>query len=121
MRTIFTVSVSYDARHIWTMYTLRLSNCICKAIRLYFLLVPLFAWIFSVWALLVVGVAYFFLIHRMEDIGFMEKEIDDILDIGGEGSELESGMRRLPSDEPTASPLSAGINPLHHRGPAAVA
>ena len=60
------------------------------------------------WALLVVGVAYIFLIHRMEDIEFMEKEIDEILD--GQESELESGMSRIPGEEPSTSSSLGGIN-----------
>lgn len=60
------------------------------AIRLYYFLVPLFAWIFSVWVLAVVGLMYLFMINKLEDISFLEKEIYEIM--GGEGEESEKDV-----------------------------
>ena len=49
------------------------------ALRLYFLIIPLFAWIFSVWALVAVAPLYVYVIHHFEDITFLQDDLDGIM------------------------------------------
>ncbi len=46
-------------------------------LRLNFLIIPLFAWIFSVWALLAAGPVYIIMVLKLEDISFLP--VDDIM------------------------------------------
>jgi hypothetical protein len=64
------------------------------AIRLYFLVIPLFAWIFSVWGLVAVGPLYMWLVVRMEDVGWLKGELDKHFGAGGGAEALEAETTR---------------------------
>lgn len=67
----------------WYLILLSIDNYVIiifpLAIRLYFLVIPLFAWIFSVWGLVVVGPLYMWLAVRMEDVGWLKGELEQHL------------------------------------------
>eukprot|EP00752_Nemacystus_decipiens_P017140 g15355.t1 len=47
-------------------------------IRLYFGTIPVFAWIFTSWALLAVTPVYVFMVRGLENAGFVQEELDEI-------------------------------------------
>jgi hypothetical protein len=83
------------------------------ALRLYYFLIPLFAWIFSVWVLAAVGLFYLLLVHRLEDISFMEKEIDDALDLEGNKGEGYSQLDTAAIPAPLPAAAGGVASPLH--------
>jgi hypothetical protein len=76
------------------------------ALRLYFLVIPLFAWIFSVWALVAVAPLYVYVVYHFEDISFLQDDLDGIMAVpkpknhrGHEDGEVDSkGPRYLQID-----------------------
>lgn len=50
---------------------------VAAGLRLYFLSIPLFAWVFSEWALLVVCPLYLVLVRNFENLEWMREEIRD--------------------------------------------
>ncbi|CAM9312411.1 unnamed protein product [Scytosiphon promiscuus] len=47
-------------------------------IRLYFGTIPVFAWLFTAWALLAVTPLYVYMVRGLEDAGFVQVELDDL-------------------------------------------
>eukprot|EP00903_Cladosiphon_okamuranus_P006823 g6648.t1 len=52
-------------------------------IRLYFGTIPVFAWIFTSWALLAVTPGYVFMVRGLENAGFVQDELDEITRLQG--------------------------------------
>ena len=84
--------------------------------RMFFLIIPAFAWVVSCWLLVVMCPLYVFLIHQYEDISWMKKDIDALFDTKeneeGKGVQVEVELPLLPGGEknsisiPNPNPVS---------------
>lgn len=50
-------------------------------VRLYFLLIPAFCWVLSCWLLLAISPVYLHLVTQYDDLGWLQKDIDELFDV----------------------------------------
>ncbi|CAN0230495.1 unnamed protein product [Hapterophycus canaliculatus] len=72
-------------------------------IRLYFGTIPVFAWIFSPWALLAVTPLYLYMVRGLENAGFVKVEME-------EAARLRAALQPLPG--PNAATTIAAARAL---------
>ncbi|CAM9200362.1 unnamed protein product [Ectocarpus sp. 12 AP-2014] len=82
-------------------------------IRLYFGTIPVFAWIFTPWALLAVTPVYVYMVRGLENAGFVKDEIDQVngrkrATLPPPGSESTADARALSATATAAGGLEEG-------------
>jgi hypothetical protein len=68
--------------------------------RLYFLLVPLLAWVVSCWALLLAGPLHLYIVYAYDDLTWLQKDIDDMFE---------------PSDSNSSRSNSSRVNSINYK------
>ncbi|CAM9697558.1 unnamed protein product [Pylaiella littoralis] len=78
-------------------------------IRLYFGTIPVFAWIFTAWALLAVTPVYVFMVRGLENAGFVQAEMNEIARLRGAAAvPSSSNSQAAGAISPAAATQRAG-------------
>ncbi|CAM9323749.1 unnamed protein product [Ectocarpus sp. 12 AP-2014] len=78
-------------------------------IRLFFGTIPVFAWIFTSWALLAVTPVYAYMVKGLENAGFVQDELDEIARVRAALPQPPSSSS--PQPQPPATAAAAAVAP----------